>query len=102
MPHNGITGMNFKQKFHWHCEDLGIQHVYLKKASPHLNGKVERTHLTDQQEFYLLIDYTDDIDISKKLEEWEQFYNCHQTSAALNGKTPFAVLRAKLTLGQVD
>jgi len=74
--------------FHWHCEDLGIRHVYIKKASPHLNAKVERLHLTDQRKFYQLIEYTDDIDILKKLEEWENFYNYHRPNAALKGKTP--------------
>ena len=35
------NGHEFQDKFDWHCEDLGIRHVYIKKASPHLNGKVE-------------------------------------------------------------
>jgi transposase InsO family protein len=90
------NGHEFQAKFHWHCEDLGINHVYIKKASPHLNGKVERSHLTDQQEFYQLIEYTDDIDIKKKLERWETFYNYERPSAALKGKTPYEVLREKL------
>lgn len=67
------NGHEFQAQFHWHCEDLGIQHVYIKKASPHLNGKVERSHLTDKQEFYQLVEYVDDIDILKKLEEWRPF-----------------------------
>ncbi len=91
------NGHEFQALFHWHCEDLGIRHVYIKKASPHLNGKVERSHLTDQREFYQLIEYTHDIDILKKLEEWENFYNYHRPNAALKGKTPYEVLREKLT-----
>jgi hypothetical protein len=42
-------------------------------SQPHLNGKAGRSHLTDKQEFYQLIEYTDDIDISKKLNEWKSF-----------------------------
>jgi len=91
------NGHEFQSQFHWHCEDLGIRHVYIKKASPHLNGKVERSHLTDQQEFYQLIEYTDDIDIKKKLKEWERFYNCHRPNAALKGKTPYEILRERLS-----
>ena len=34
----------FQAQFHWHVEDLGIRHVYIKPRSPHLNGKVERSH----------------------------------------------------------
>jgi transposase InsO family protein len=90
------NGHEFQALFHWHCEDLGISHVYIKKASPHLNGKVERSHLTDKQEFYQLLEYTDDIDIGKKLKEWESFYNHSRPNGALNGKTPYEVLREKL------
>ena len=90
------NGHEFQALFHWHCEDLGISHVYIKKASPHLNGKVERSHLTDKQEFYQLLEYTDDIDIGKNLQEWESFYNHSQRNRALNGKTPYEVLREKL------
>jgi transposase InsO family protein len=59
------NGYEFQALFHWHCGDLGIRHVYIKPATPHLNGKVERSHSTDKTEFYQLIKYTDDIDIRK-------------------------------------
>ncbi|UZS00029.1 IS481 family transposase [Chondrinema litorale] len=91
------NGHEFQVKFHWYCEDLGIRHVYIKPASPHLNGKVERSHSTDKQEFYQLIEYTDDIDIRKKLQEWETFYNCHRPHSALKGKTPYEVLMERLS-----
>lgn len=90
------NGHEFQAQFHWHCDDLGIRHVYIKKASPHLNGKVERSHLTDQQEFYQRLEYKGDIYIGKKLRQWEIFYNCHRPNGALNGKTPYEVLREKL------
>ena len=73
-----------------------MHHVYIKPRSPHLNGKVERSHKTDAQEFWQLIEYTDDIDIRDKLSEWENDYNCHRPHAALNGKTPLEILRQKL------
>jgi hypothetical protein len=57
---------------------------------------VERSHLTDKQEFYQLVEYVDDVDILKQLEEWETFDNCHRPNAALHGKTPCEVLREKL------
>lgn len=90
------NGHEFQAKFHWHCEDLGIRHLYIKKASPHLNGKVEQPHLTDQTEFYQLLEYKDDIDVEKKLKEWESFYNCHRPNGALKGKTPYEALLEKL------
>jgi transposase InsO family protein len=92
------NGHEFQALFHWHCEDLGIRHVYIKKASPHLNGKVERSHLTDQTEFYQLVEYIDDIDIQRKLAEWETFYNLHRPNGALKGQTPYEVLKEKLKI----
>ena len=37
-------GHEFQARLHWHVEDLGIRHAYLKPATPRLNGKVERSH----------------------------------------------------------
>ena len=34
------NGHEFQAKFHWNVEDLGMIHVYIKPASPNLNGKV--------------------------------------------------------------
>ena len=31
----------------WHCEDLGIRHVYIRPRSPNLNGKVVAVELSD-------------------------------------------------------
>ena len=63
------NGHEFQAKFHWHVEDQGIRNTYIKPASPQLNGKVERPHRTDEQEFYQLLDYTDDVDLHRKFAE---------------------------------
>ncbi|MCH8837906.1 MAG: IS481 family transposase [Candidatus Marinimicrobia bacterium] len=89
-------GHEFQAKFHWHVEDQGMKHVYIKPRSPQLNGKVERSHRTDQQEFYQLLTYTDDVDLNRKLEAWEQFYNYDRPHGAFAGKTPYEVLRSLL------
>jgi transposase InsO family protein len=57
------NGHEFQAKFHWHVEDQGIRHAYIKPNSPQLNGKVERSHRTDAEEFYQLLTYTDDVDL---------------------------------------
>jgi transposase InsO family protein len=87
-------GHEFQTQFHWHVEDLGIRHVYIKPKSPQLNGKVERSHRTDNQEFYQLLSYTDDVDLNKKLTEWENFYNFHRPHGAFDGKTPYEALNS--------
>ena len=38
----------------------------IKPRSPQLNGKVERSRRTDQEEFYQLLTYTDDLVLNKK------------------------------------
>ena len=90
------NGHEFQAKFHWHVEDLRMIHVYIKPASPNLNGKVERSHLTDQQEFYQLLNHTNDVDLQTKLAQWESFYNYQRPHAALKGKTPYEILVEKL------
>ena len=49
--------------------------MYVKPGSLKLNGKVERSHRTDNQEFYQSIKDKSDVDLSKKIAEWEYFYN---------------------------
>ena len=73
-----------------------MRHVYIKPRTPQLNGKVERSHRTDQQEFYQLLSYTGDLDLEQRLSEWETFYNYDRPHAAFGGKTPYEALRERL------
>jgi len=91
------NGHEFQAKFHWHVEDLGIRHVYIKPGTPRLNGKVERSHRTDDSEFYQLLEYRNDVDLNKKLLQWENYYNMYRPHGAFHGKTPYEVLRSKLS-----
>src|SRR5262249_36377646 len=84
-------------RFHSHVEDLGIEHAYIKPRSPRLNGKVERSHRTDVAEFFKLPSYTDDVDLSEKVREWEQFYNLARPHGAHGGKTRYEVFRERLS-----
>ncbi|WP_419778810.1 IS481 family transposase [Maridesulfovibrio sp.] len=59
----------------------------IKPYSPHLNGKVERGHKTDLQEFYATADLSAP-DLHDKLDEWQHFYNWHRPHSSLGGKTP--------------
>ena len=90
-------GHEFQVRFHCSVEDQGIQHVYIKPRTPQLNGKVERSHRTDQVEFYQLLTYTDDVDLNSKLKGWEDFYNYDRPHISHGGKTPYEVMRSLLT-----
>jgi transposase InsO family protein len=93
------NGAEFQSKFHWHLETRDIRHAYIRPRTPHLNGKVERSHRVDDQEFYQLLDkngVTDDIHLfNQKLREWEDYYNYHRPHGALDGQTPYERLMAK-------
>jgi transposase InsO family protein len=93
------NGAEFQSRFHAHVEDLDVRHVYIRPRTPHLNGKVERSHRVDDQEFYQLLDQdgiTDDIQLfNEKLREWEDYYNYHRPHGALDGQTPYERLMAK-------
>jgi len=68
----------------------------IKPRSPQLNGKVERSHRSDQEEFYQLLNYVDDVDLNQKLNEWENFYNFSRPHGAFEGQTPYEILRERL------
>ncbi len=91
-------GHEFQAKFHWYVEDKGMRHVYIKPKSPQLNGKVERSYRTDQEEFYQLLSYTDDVDLNKKMEAWENFYNFNRPHKSHGGLTPYEIFRAKMNI----
>jgi transposase InsO family protein len=43
------NGSEFQSAFHWHLMDRGIRHIYIRPATPRLNGKVERSHRIDAE-----------------------------------------------------
>ena len=92
------NGSEFGSQFHWHVLDRGIRHVYIRPATPRLNGKVERSHRIDAEEFYRLLDgqVIDDARVfNERLAEWETYYNHHRPHGALGGQTPYERLHAK-------
>jgi transposase InsO family protein len=58
-----------------------------KPASPHLNGKVERSQKTDKEEFYPTVDLTDH-NLEDLVAEWQQYYNWERPHSSLGGKSP--------------
>ncbi|TWP43827.1 IS481 family transposase [Lentzea tibetensis] len=92
------NGAEFQSAFHWHVQDKGIRHIYIKPRTPRLNGKVERSHRIDAEEFYRLLDgvVIDDTNIfNAKLQEWQDYYNYHRPHGGLDGQTPYERLRQK-------
>ena len=92
------NGAEFQSLFHYHLLDRGISHDYIKPRTPRLNGKVERSHRIDNEEFYQLLDgmVIDDTKVfNDKLREWENFYNYHRPHGGLGGQTPYERLKQR-------
>ena len=63
----------------------------MQPRTPRLNGKVERSHRIDAEEFYQLLDgvVIDDTEVfNDKLREWENFYNYHRPTVAWVARPP--------------
>jgi transposase InsO family protein len=92
------NGAEFQSLFHYHVLDKGVGHVYIKPHTPRLNGKVERSHRIDAEEFYQLLDgvVIDDTKVfNDKLREWENFCNYHLPHGGLGGQTPYERLKQR-------
>jgi transposase InsO family protein len=92
------NGAEFQSAFHYHVLDRGIGHVYIRPATPRLNGKVERSHRIDAEEFYRMLDgvVIDHAGVfNERLREWEDFYNFNRPHGGLGGQTPYERLRQK-------
>ena len=71
--------------------EYGIKFRPNKPASPHLNGKVERSQRTDKEEFYPTVDLNLE-ELKERVGEWQHYYNWHRSHGSLKGKTPSEVV----------
>lgn len=69
------------------CQRLNMIHYLIDPGKPAQNGKVERSHRTDQEHFYDLNKFNNILDLKIKLRKWNNYYNDLE-HCALNGKTP--------------
>lgn len=67
--------------------EYAIKFRPVRPASPHLNGKVERSQRTDLEEFYPTVDVKAS-DLSARLREWQDHYNHYRPHGSLGGRTP--------------
>jgi transposase InsO family protein len=74
------------------CNELGIAHYLIDPGKPAQNGKVERSHRTDQEKFYDELEFHSFIDLKRKMKKWNQKYN-NTKHCGLGGKTPNEMLK---------
>jgi len=84
------NGKEFQTLVEAYITSLGIKHQHTWIHTPDQNGVVERSHRTDEEEFYqeTEIDYTSLEDINNKLAVWINHYNTKRLHFALNFDTP--------------
>lgn len=82
----------FAEKVQLKMMKLGIKFRPNKPASPHLNGKVERSQKTDLEEFYAITNLTDFETLREELAQWQFFYNWQRPHGSLKGKPPSAIV----------
>lgn len=63
------------------CEKLHIKHQRIRAYTPRLNGKVERSHRTDQEFFYDFLRFKTYAELKRKMLDWNIRYNKKPHSA---------------------
>jgi transposase InsO family protein len=90
------NGTEFPLLFALTCQDLGVRVRYIRPRRPEQNGKVERSHRIDEEEFWGRYAGQDFDAATDALAAWEYRYNHERFSMALQGRTPMEKLAAIL------
>ena len=84
------NGHEFQSEMIKYLTSLGIAHQYIWIHTPDQNGVVERSHRTDDEEFYQLTDtrFMTLNELNQALDEWIEKYNTKRLHFSLNFVTP--------------
>ena len=77
------------------CQKLNIIHYLIDPGKPAQNGKVERSHRSDQETFYDRNTFKTLKELEAKIRIWNKEYN-NLEHCGLNGKTPNEMLELKV------
>ena len=69
------------------CQRLNMIHYLIDPGKPAQNGRVERSHRTDQEMFYDRNEFRTVLGLKKKIRQWNYYYN-NLEHCALDGLTP--------------
>jgi transposase InsO family protein len=78
------------------CAKNNIRHKLIPPSTPQINGKVERSHRIDEEEFYRLEQYKDYKTLRNKFLAWNNKYNYQRPHGGIKMQTPAEKLRKKL------
>ena len=78
--------------FTQHLESQGVRHKLIRIATPWHNGKVERSHRTDEEDCYRRFHLRTLPQAHRRLANWNRRYNNHRPHGALGWRTPARML----------
>ena len=82
-------GSEFAAEFEEACQQKELPLFVLPPQSPKLNGHVERSHRTHNEEFYEVQAESDQVPVlNRQLRQWEKTYNCVRPHQSLAYLTP--------------
>lgn len=69
------------------CNENNVIHYLIDRGKPQQNGTVERSHRTDQEQFYEMNRFMNLKDLERKIQLWNMHYNDLE-HCGLGGKSP--------------
>lgn len=83
------NGSEFMKEFEKKCKELNLTHYYIYPRTPKQNTYVERSHGSDEEEFYQLGNICQDREVmNHKIQEWQDVWNEKRPHQALDYRTP--------------
>lgn len=81
-------GKRKKHVFDQTCRSNGIIHYLIQPGKPAQNGKVERSHRTDREEFWDRVTFSSLADLEQKQSVYLDWYNNEREHLGIGGLTP--------------
>ena len=87
---------SFKRNLEKVFKPLGVRRSVIRKGHPEDNAFVERSHQTDDQEFYIpyLLTIENEKDLIKRGQWWQSIYNLERPHQGLGNLTPYEKLKS--------
>jgi transposase InsO family protein len=95
------NGTEFSLSFALTVQEAGIKLRYIRPRHPQQNGKVERSHRIDAEEFWRREAPPNFLTALSALQAWERRYNFERFPVALKGETPAEKLQRLLSDAKV-
>jgi transposase InsO family protein len=86
-------GMGNVHAFDRYCRDHRIIHYLIDPGKPAQNGKVERSHRTDREEFWNQITFHSLKEMERKQNQYVRWYNTQREHLGIGGLTPMEKLQ---------